>query len=75
VDFAGTISGLSGRCPDVTFTVGGTTVAVDAATDYKKKSDCSDLGDGRIVTGHGTTQSNGTVKATQIDLKKEKNDD
>lgn len=74
VEFTGTISGIAGRCPDVTFTIGGTTVAADADTDYKK-SDCSDLGRGRFVSGRGTTQSNGAIKATQIQVAKEKNDD
>ena len=70
VDFDGPISGLSGRCPNVTFTIGGATIAVDAATDFNKKSSCTDLRNGRSVSGSGTRQPNGRITATQLQVKK-----
>jgi hypothetical protein len=68
VTFDGSVSSLSGRCPTVTFKVGSTTVAADRDTDYKR-SQCSDLRNGKSVKGEGVTQSNGTVKATLLEVK------
>jgi hypothetical protein len=70
VDFDGSLSNLAGKCPNVTFTVGGTLIAADSSTDYNKKSECDDLRAGRTVSGEGITQANGTVKATKLDVKK-----
>ena len=68
VEFDGTVSNLSGRCPDVTFSSRGYTVAADGSTDYKKKSDCGDLREGRRVSVEGVTQLNGTVRARKIEV-------
>jgi uncharacterized protein DUF5666/all-beta uncharacterized protein len=65
VAFEGPVSTLSGSCPTVTITVRGMTIVVDRSTAFTK-SICSDLRRGREVTGSGTTQSNDTVKATDI---------
>jgi outer membrane biosynthesis protein TonB len=72
VEFSGSIANLAGRCPSVTFSVGGRSITADDATDFKN-SDCSDLRNGRSVSGAGVTQPNGTIKATNIQVKK--NDD
>jgi len=69
VELEGTISNLSGKCPDLTFKARGYTVVTDKSTDFKK-SDCGDVRDGRGVSGHGVTQSNGTVRATKIEVDK-----
>jgi hypothetical protein len=58
----------------VTITVRGMTIIVDRATDFKK-SKCSDLRRGRDVSGSGMTQSNGTIKATEIRVRGESDDD
>ena len=50
----------------MTFKVRNYTIVTDGSTDYSKKSDCSDLRNGRGVDGKGITQSNGTVRATKI---------
>ena len=73
MDFEGTIGRVAGRCPSVTFDVGGTAVAADASTDFKK-GDCSDLESGQDVSGEGVTQPNGTIQATRIQFKKDKKD-
>jgi hypothetical protein len=70
VEFDGTVSGLSGRCPDVTFSSRGYTVSADGSTDYKKKSDCGDLREGRRISVQGVTQANGTVRARKIEVDK-----
>jgi hypothetical protein len=65
VDFEGSVSSLSGSCPNVTITVRGMTIVVDRSTAFKK-SDCGDLRRGRNVEGSGTMQSNDTIKAADI---------
>jgi hypothetical protein len=67
VDFDGTISNLSGKCPDLTFKARSYTVVTDRSTDFKK-SDCGDVRNGRGVSGSGVMQSNGTVRATKIEV-------
>jgi hypothetical protein len=65
----GTIAGLSGRCPNVTFTIGKTSIVADQATGYRNGS-CGDLRAGRSVTVTGTTEPHETVNAVSIDLGK-----
>jgi hypothetical protein len=67
VDFDGTISGASGACPNVSFSARGFTVTADGGTDYRK-SDCSDVRDGRKVKVNGITQPNGSVYATKLEV-------
>ena len=74
VDFSGRIARVSGRCPNVTFTVNDMTIVVDRSTDFKK-SDCGDVRDGRTVSGAGRTQANGTVRATDLRVKQDDDDD
>jgi hypothetical protein len=66
VDFQGVVSNLSGNCPNVTFKAGSAAVVADNSTDFHK-SKCSDIRNGRSVSGTGVVQTNGTVKATQIE--------
>jgi hypothetical protein len=61
---------MSGSCPNVTITVRGRSIAVDRSTDFKK-SDCGDLRRGRDVEGSGTPQSDGTIRATDIRVRKD----
>jgi hypothetical protein len=49
----------------VTFTIGSLTIVTDPATDYKKIK-CGDLRPGSGVSGTGVTQTNGTIKATDV---------
>jgi outer membrane biosynthesis protein TonB len=69
VSFGGAIGNLSGACPNVTFSVDGTAVVTDKGTKFKFAA-CDELRNGRGVTGEGTTQSDGSVKATQIEADK-----
>jgi hypothetical protein len=69
VNFDGKLSNLSGLCPGVRFTVDGFTVETDLATDFNK-SNCGDVRDGRSVSGEGVTRSDGTIRATEIQVKK-----
>jgi Domain of unknown function (DUF5666) len=63
------VSGVSGRCPTVTFRADGRTIAVDESTDFKH-SKCTDLKNGRDVSGGGDVQPNGTVAAATIEVAK-----
>lgn len=65
--FSGLVVALSGHCPTVSFLVTLTPVVTNADTNFKGGK-CGSLGIGDFVTIDGT-QSNGTVTATQVDLK------
>jgi uncharacterized protein DUF5666 len=63
------VSGVSGRCPTVTFTAGGNTISVDRSTEFKH-SKCDDVKNGRSVDGEGDVQSSGTITATKLEVLK-----
>jgi uncharacterized protein DUF5666/all-beta uncharacterized protein len=65
----GTVFGVSGRCPVITFRLGTDTVAADGSTEYRK-GDCGDVDNGRRVAVTGTVQPDGTVQATIVQLNK-----
>jgi len=71
VDFEGSVSSVSGGCPNVTITVLGMTIVVDRSTDIKG-GNCDDLRRGRDVEGSGLAQPNGAIKATDIRVRKDK---
>jgi hypothetical protein len=75
VNFEGTISSVSGGCPNVSLTVSGTTIVVDGSTSFSKNASCTDLRRGRDLSGSGTTQPNGSIKATNIRVNKDDDDD
>jgi hypothetical protein len=68
------VTSAIGVCPVVIFTVDGKTIATDGSTDYKKSA-CSDLLPGREVKGEGSIQLLGTIRATDIEVKKDKKGD
>ncbi len=62
---SGTISGLSGTCPAVTFTVAGKKVVTSAATTWGDLK-CADLkGDSKVIA-IGPAQADGSVLATGV---------
>ena len=70
VDFSGTMSGVSGNCPNVGFSVDGIIVVTDRDTDYSR-GNCGDLRRGQDVRGSGLRQPNGSIKATDIRFNKD----
>src|SRR5262245_41476145 len=62
----GTVSALSGRCPDISFAIGATQVVASGSTTYQN-GNCGDVRNGRDVKVDGT-QSKGVVKASRIQL-------
>lgn len=68
VSLSGTISGFSGACPAISFTVSSTSVFAISSTAYSGGK-CSDLKNGKNVTVTGTVQADGRVLATLITVK------
>jgi hypothetical protein len=67
VQLSGDVSGLSGQCPGVAFTVGSTSVFAIGSTNYLGGK-CKDLRNGRAVAVSGTVQADRRVLASVIDL-------
>jgi hypothetical protein len=66
---SGKIGDLEGTCPAMRFTVQKTLVRVTGSTRYTKGS-CKDLRNGKEVDLAGEVQSDGSVTATSIEVKK-----
>jgi hypothetical protein len=67
VTITGTMSGVSGGCPNRTFTMNGATIVTNGATDYQKGRGCRDLADGLSARVRGRGQADGTILARDID--------
>src|SRR5262245_46633202 len=61
----GTVSGLTGVCPTVTFTLEGKTVTTTASTRYDGGA-CSDLKNGARVKVAGAASASGSIAAQGI---------
>lgn len=62
----GTLSGRSGSCPAISFSVSGTAVVTNAATEFKDVS-CSNLANGSRVRARGTRQAGGAILARRVE--------
>ena len=67
-ELTGAVSGRSGACPALTFTVASTTVVTSAATEFKDTT-CTAIANGDRVEVKGT-RSGGTVTAKRVEKKK-----
>jgi hypothetical protein len=65
VQLSGTLSGLSGQCPTISFTVNSTSVFAISSTTYSSGK-CGDVKNGKSVTVTGAVQVDGRVLATLI---------
>jgi hypothetical protein len=65
VDFSGSISNVSGECPDVSFQVKSLAVVTSAATLYDHGR-CRDLRNKARVSGAGLAQPDGSILAASI---------
>jgi hypothetical protein len=63
-EIEGSIGGLKGSCPTVTFGVNGFAVATTAATTFTPA--CTDLRSGTKVKVRGVTQADGSVRAASV---------
>lgn len=65
VELTGTVAGLGGACPSLTFTVGGRSVTTTQNTDFELA--CASIGTGTKVEVKGTSPSpSGAVTATRV---------
>jgi uncharacterized protein DUF5666 len=67
VTISGTVSGLSGTCPSLTFSVSSTKVQTTASTTFAGKG-CGDLKNGDTVGLAGTKQNDGSIIATYVSI-------
>jgi hypothetical protein len=65
-ELTGTVAGLSGTCPALTFMLGTTTVMTTASTKFEDVT-CATLANGARVEVTGTKQSSGTVVASAVE--------
>ena len=66
-ELKGTISGLSGACPAVTFSLGGKVVKTNAATRFNDGA-CARLANGMQAEAEGTIQGDGSLLATKVQV-------
>jgi Domain of unknown function (DUF5666)/Viral BACON domain len=67
VHVEGTVSGVSGQCPALSFTVRGVAIVTNGSTDFKKGS-CKHVEHSRSVEVTGTRQTSGIVLATEVEI-------
>jgi uncharacterized protein DUF5666 len=63
----GKISGLSGSCPNLRFTVQNRLIATDRDTDFKGAK-CSEARNGNAVIVTGLRQSDGSIDARRVEF-------
>jgi hypothetical protein len=63
-EIEGSMGGVKGACPSLTFSVNGYAVTTDASTAFSPV--CSTFKSGTKATVEGAIQSNGSVKATSV---------
>ena len=71
LEFEGSVFGLVGECPNLTFTAAGRIVVTNGSTEFKKGR-CRDLSFGDRVKVRGTTALGSPVTADRIEFKDEK---
>jgi len=67
VEVKGVVSGLTGACPAITFTIGTRTIATTAQTRFEDGS-CAAVTNGTKVEVSGTIQPNGTLVARRVEI-------
>lgn len=67
VEIEGVIAQVAGACPNVTFTIAGKRIATEKSTRFDDGS-CADLANGKKVEIDGVAQSDGSLRATEVDF-------
>jgi len=70
----GLVSGLTGTCPALTFSVGSTKVTTDGTTFFEDGT-CADVKNGTEVEVKGRPQTDGSILAALVELSDEDHDD
>lgn len=65
-DIEGVVSGLTGQCPAIVFTVQGTRVTTTGATSFRDMS-CAAVADGMRVKLRGQRQADGSILASRVE--------
>jgi hypothetical protein len=68
-DLSGTIAGLGGTCPAITFTLGSTNVTTSASTNFANTT-CAALANHDTVNVQGLRQTNGNILADRVEKRK-----
>ena len=66
VELEGNLTGRSGTCPSISFSLSGTPVVTNSSTEFKDGS-CSSLANGQRVEVKGTRQGDGSVLARRVE--------
>ena len=69
-EFSGEVFTIFGSCPNLLLGVDRLLVSTDSSTDYSHGK-CTDIKRGRDVSGSGFVEPNGTVRATDIRIRKD----
>jgi len=70
VEVEGVVSASTGTCPAVTFMVGSTKVVTNSSTSFQDGSCADATKNGANVEVKGTKQTDGSILATRVELKK-----
>jgi hypothetical protein len=65
-ELKGVVSGLSGTCPKISFTVQNTTVTTSETTQFEDVR-CGDIKDGMVVEVRGFRQPDGSINAAKVE--------
>jgi hypothetical protein len=65
-EIEGSMGGVKGTCPSLTFSINGFAIATDAATLFTPACSSAAFKSGTKATVEGIVQSNGSVKATSV---------
>jgi hypothetical protein len=67
IDIRGVVSGLTGTCPDIAFTLNGVSVKANSATRYEDGT-CASVRNSLRLKVHGRRQADGSMQAARIEL-------
>ena len=74
VDTEGPVSGVSGLCPSLTFTVGDRLVRTSASTSFREGS-CASIQNGSRAEVRGPLSADGSIQATRVEPTDDEDDD
>lgn len=66
IEIEGVITGLTGTCPNLSFSVGGRAVVTNSQTDFERIT-CAAVANGIEVEVNGSVQANGTIMAQEVE--------
>jgi hypothetical protein len=73
-ELTGAVSGLTGTCPRLSFTVRGTKVTTSEITQFATLR-CADIADDMVIEVTGSRQADGAIAATKVEIVDDDTDD